>query len=663
MRGKRRNSPELPDASAGTPEERRERARQDFTFFRRAYFPHYCLVGGDSRLHEWLDTELPRMADAPEGVRLAIAAPRGEAKSTFVSLFFVLWAVLTGRKHYILIIADALEQAASLLGAVKDELEFNEALKRDFPGAGKGHVWNVGTVVTPGNVKIQALGAGKRMRGLRHGPHRPDLIVLDDLENDGNVDKPEQRDKLQSWLQKTVLNLGAADGSMDVVYVGTLLHYDSVLARTLRKPLWKARTFRSILRWPDRMDLWDEWESLLSSRGEAEARRFYRQHRVKMEAGAEVSWPASRPLYRLMCLRAEDREAFDSEQQNDPLSANEAPFNGCITFWVDRSRDWLLFGAVDPSLGKQGAGRDPSAILVGGFLRGSMTLDVVEASIRKRHPDRIIEDVIALHDVHHPLLWGVEAVQFQEFFAHVLVQRAAERGIALPVRPLVNSADKLLRIESLQPHMAQGRIRLHASQQALIDQLRHFPRADHDDGPDALEMLWRLASTGFVSMGDAYIRMPLERGWGDDGYDRQDRRRNPAQSLGIPPLRATGTRHHAAEIGSSGRRPATGRPDRGRTDQCPDFLLGPHVGATARRGCESAVAPGNALQRTHGCKPLNGRLPDLLPAVRRGRLHARSQGLHRLYPTQPEITPDVDNKKCRDFSRGASFLQSYRINK
>ncbi|MFQ9492220.1 MAG: phage terminase large subunit, partial [Bilophila wadsworthia] len=146
-----------------------------------------------------------------------------------------------------------------------------------------------------------------------------------------------------------------------------------------------------------------------------------------------------------------------------------------------------------------------------------MTLDVVEASIRKRHPDRIIEDVIALHDVYHPLLWGVEAVQFQEFFAHVLVQRAAERGIALPVRPLVNSADKLLRIESLQPHMAQGRIRLHVSQQALIDQLRHFPRADHDDGPDALEMLWRLASTGFVSMGDAYIRMPLEREWGDDG--------------------------------------------------------------------------------------------------------------------------------------------------
>ena len=508
--------PSDPKASA----ERRKRALADFTFFRRTYFPHYCTIAGDSALHTWLDAALPRMAEAREGQHIALAAPRGEAKSTFISLFFVLWCVLTGRKRYILIIADALEQAAILLEAVKAELDGNPRLAMDFPAeTGRGRVWNVGTILTAQNVKLQALGAGKRMRGLRHGPHRPDLVILDDLENDENVAKPEQRDKLQDWLQKTVLNLGAADGSMDVVYVGTILHYDSVLARTLDKPTWQSKRFRSIVQWPERLDLWDRWEAILHADGPVAARALYDLHQNDMERGAVVSWPAGRPLYQLMTKRADSHAAFDSEQQNDPLSANEAPFNGCITFWVDRSRDWLLFGAVDPSLGKQGAGRDPSAILVGGFLRGSMTLDVVEASIRKRHPDRIIEDVIALHDVHHPLLWGVEAVQFQEFFAHVLVQRAAERGIALPVRPLVNSADKLLRIESLQPHMAQGRIRLHVSQQALIDQLRHFPRADHDDGPDALEMLWRLASTGFVSMGDAYIRMPLEREWGDDGED------------------------------------------------------------------------------------------------------------------------------------------------
>lgn len=516
--------PSDPKASA----ERRKRALADFTFFRRTYFPHYCTIAGDSALHTWLDAALPRMAEAREGQHIALAAPRGEAKSTFISLFFVLWCVLTGRKRYILIIADALEQAAILLEAVKAELDGNPRLAMDFPTeTGRGRVWNVGTILTAQNVKLQALGAGKRMRGLRHGPYRPDLVILDDLENDENVAKPEQRDKLQDWLQKTVLNLGAADGSMDVVYVGTILHYDSVLARTLDKPTWQSKRFRSIVQWPERLDLWDKWEAILHADGPVAARAFYDLYQDDMERGAIVSWPAGRPLYQLMTKRADSHAAFDSEQQNDPLSGDDAPFASCITFWVDRSHDWLLFGAVDPSLGKLGAGRDPSAILVGGLLRDTMTLDVVEASIRKRHPDRIIEDVIALHSAYHCLNWAVEVVQFQAFFADVLAQRAAARGLALPVRPIINSTDKQLRIETLQPYFVQGRIRLHASQQTLIDQLRHFPKADHDDGPDALEMLWRLAVGGFVSLRDAFERVPRQSPWGvrpseDDDFDSFD---------------------------------------------------------------------------------------------------------------------------------------------
>lgn len=492
--------------------QRRERAKDDFVFFRRTYFPHYVRTssdGGDSLLHQWLDTELPAIIEAVTGIKLAVAAPRGEAKSTYVALFFVLWCVVTQRKHYILLRADALTQAAALLEAVKVELEANPRLAMDFAEAcGRGRVWNEATTVTAGNIKLQALGAGKRMRGLRHGPYRPDLAILDDLENDENVQKPEQRDKLQGWLQRTVLSLGPADDSMDVIYVGTILHYDSVLARTMKKPMWRSKAFRAIVTWPERMDLWDKWENLLQTEGQESADRFYNENTQAMQRGAVVSWPAMRPLYKLMLKRAEDHSAFDAEQQNDPLSSDSAPFAACIAFWVDRRSDWLLFGAVDPSLGKHGAGRDPSAILVGGFNRASMTLDVVEALIRKRHPDRIIEDIIAIHLQYRCLMWAVEAVQFQEFFAHVLTQRAAERGIPLPVRPITNSTDKLLRIETLQPYMAQGRIRVHSSQNTLIDQLRHFPKADHDDGPDALEMLWRLASGGFVSLRDAFEAVP-----------------------------------------------------------------------------------------------------------------------------------------------------------
>lgn len=488
-----------PDPAAGRA--RRELAWNDYEYFARTYFPHY-VKKGNALLHDYLYKRLPEIVDSPEGQHEAIAAPRGNAKSTLVSQIGVIWCVVTGRKRYPLIIMDALDQAATMLEAIKAELEFNPRLLMDFPeAAGRGRVWQVGTIVTTNDAKIQAFGSGKRMRGLRHGPHRPDLVIGDDLENDDNVRSPEQRDKLQSWLTKTVLSLGPADDSMDVLIIGTILHYDSVLSRLLRNPLWKHRKFKAIIQWPTRMDLWEKWQELLLNDGEEVARAFYDERATAMEEGAVICWPDGQPLYKLMVKRARDGSAaFDSEQQNDPVQGDNAPFAACITFWVNRLSEWLFYGACDPSLGKQGASRDPSAILVGGFNRETGVLDVVEASVRKRLPDRIIEDIIAYHKAYRCLVWGVEAVQFQEFLRTELVKRSAKAGFPVPARAVTPHADKLLRIESLQPHMANGLIRLHTSQTVLIEQLKHFPAADHDDGPDALHMLWMLATTGVGSI-------------------------------------------------------------------------------------------------------------------------------------------------------------------
>lgn len=509
-----------PDAAAAR--KRRDRAWNDFRFFRSTYFPHYCRYA-DSVLHTWLDETLPALVTNPAGQRLAVAAPRGEAKSTMVSLIFVLWCILTGRKRFVILVADAFEQAATLLEAVKAELEANPRLAMDFPEACMpGRVWNVGVAITATNVKLQAFGSGKRMRGLRHGPHRPDLVIGDDLENDENVKSPDQRDKLQSWLSKTVLNLGEAGDTMDVILVGTVLHYDSVLSRLLANKLWRARKFQAVIEWPHRMDLWDRWEEVLLADGEEAAQDYYRDRAQAMDEGAVVSWPSARPIYKLMVKRARDgHDAFDSEQQNDPLAGDGAPFATCITFWVERRNDWMFFGAVDPSLGKSGAGRDPSAILVGGYSRERAVLDVVEASIRKRVPDRIIEDVLAFHAQYRCLLWAVESVQFQEFLRTELIRRAMVRGMTIPARAVTPIADKTLRIEAMQPYFAQGRIRVHSSQHTLIAQLRHFPKADHDDGPDCLEMLWQAATRGFTTM--SYTAVPkgsgrsmIRRGHADD---------------------------------------------------------------------------------------------------------------------------------------------------
>lgn len=462
-----------------------------YEYFVNTYFPHYVRSSEKSELHEFLFSHLPEILQQPEGINEADAAPRGEAKSTLVTRLFSLWTVITGAKKFIVIAMDSIDQAYPMLEAIKAELEFNPRLKTDFPEmCGQGRVWQAGTIVTASNVKIQVFGSGKKMRGMVHGAFRPDLAILDDIENDEMVRNPDQRDKLEMWLKQTVLPLGAVGTKFDVIYIGTILHYDSVLSRTLNNPFWSTRKFKAMKRWPDRMDLWDRWEELYRNDGAAVAGAFYQANKDEMERGAVTSW-AARGVLELMKIRARDGHAtFDSEYQNDPVSGEDAPFAKSMKFWNDLPSDLVYFGALDPSLGKAGASRDPSAIIIGGYQRETGKLYVVEAQIKKRLPDLIIEDVIRLHRQYRCKLWFVETVQFQEFLKDELVKRSAARGIPVPARAVKPVSDKLLRIETLQPHMANGLILLNESQQTLIQQFRHFPKADHDDGPDAVHMLW-----------------------------------------------------------------------------------------------------------------------------------------------------------------------------
>lgn len=484
--------------------ERRAKAHNDFRYFARTYFPHY-VKGEESIFHGWYYDNVPGMIDAPEGKLINISAPRGEAKSTLGTQLTVLWCIVTGRKHYIPIVMDAWDQSAAMLEAVKTELSDNPRLAMDFPDAtGAGRVWNAGVILTRNDVKVQAFGSGKKMRGLRHGPHRPDLVMLDDIENDENVRQLDQRKKLEDWVTKTVLNLGPPSGTMDVIYLNTILHYDSVANRFHKKPRWTRRKFKAIMRWPDRMDLWEQWEQLFLAEASGEeldedgptqigaAEAFYLQNKSDMERGAVVSWPTVRPLLRLMQIRAEEHHAFDCEYQNDPTNADASLFKG-LQYWVQPCRDWIFLGAHDPSLGRNNKSRDPSAMLVGGLDRNSGILDVVEAKIARVLPDKQITNIIEAQREYKCVQWSFESVQFQEFLRTELIKRSAIAGVPVPALPVLPNTDKALRIESLSAHVINGLIRSHRTHTVLNEQLLNYPEADHDDGPDALHMLWALA--------------------------------------------------------------------------------------------------------------------------------------------------------------------------
>ena len=523
----------------GASKIRRERAFTDYRFFCETYFPHYVPTAHFSAFHDFIFKRLPSVIDGEADGREVHEAPRGEAKSTYETQLGSLWCIVTARKHMIGIIMNTEEQASEMLESIKAELDTNPRLAMDFPDAcGVGRVWQATSAITANNIKIRIGGTGKKIRGMKHGAYRPDLIFLDDLENDENVRDKTQRDKVEKYVLSAVLGLAGPQGGMDVFWVGTSLHYDAAINRVSRKPGWRRRVFKSITRWPDNMALWERWESLYTSgaggneengdkeAAEAAAAAFYAENKTAMDAGAVVSWGAVRPLYRLMCMRATDHDAFNQEQQNEAGNDDSAPFRS-LHFWVDRRDDWVFFGAVDPSLGKQGKGRDPSAILVGGLNRQTMVLDVVEADIGKRVPDLIISRAIDLQVEYGCVAWAVETVQFQAFLYTELIKRAALQGVAFPGVPITQSTDKAMRIISLQPHFKNGLIRLHRSQSVLVEQLKFWPEADHDDGPDALEMLQNLATqfggefkyTGAGSMRGFRNRQAVNVGFDGDDWD------------------------------------------------------------------------------------------------------------------------------------------------
>lgn len=475
---------------------RRKKSVNDFQFFSQTYFPHYS-VRDPADVHRYLYEKLPAAVKENRGVKIAVAAPRGEGKSTIVSLQFLLWAAIFKRKKYIVLIGDVYAQAATLLAAVKSEAESNPRLATDYPkDVGIGPMWRESRIVLRGGTKIHALGSGQKIRGLRHGPHRPDLIVADDLENDEHVRTLEQRRKLRAWFSAAVRHAGPPDGSMDTIVVGTVLHYDSLLAGLLASASWHRRKFAAIEQWPDRMDLWDRFSEIAAEEGDAAARAFYAARKSAMDAGAKTSWPAARALIDIMLARAEDPVSFATEQQNSPSASPDAVFAGSLQYWSRLPADLLCFGAVDPSLGKKGGGADPSAVLVGGLdraARGRRALHVIEARIGRRKPAEIIALIIDLQRQYQCFVWAVESVQFQEFFRDRLIEKSTEDGIPVPAVAVQPNTDKRLRIESLQPHVDNGLILLDRQHKTLIDQLEHYPHVAHDDGPDALHMLWSIA--------------------------------------------------------------------------------------------------------------------------------------------------------------------------
>ncbi len=445
---------------------------------------------------------LEAMLGAP-GCRLALAAPRGHAKSTVMSLQNVLHAALYGYKKYILLVSDTESQAAAFLDCIKAELEDNEALLDRF-GPQKGKVWKSGVILLQNGCRIDAAGSGQKLRGRRHGARRPDLILLDDIENDQEVLSEEGRRKLERWYFGAVSRAG--DSYTHIVCVGTVLHHDSLLAHLLENPAYRAFRWQAVERFSP-SPLWDTWRKLYTDlsddRRDRTALRFFRAHRKEMLAGTRVLWPRKHSYYELMCMLVSEGEgAFFREMQNQPVDPAACLFPRAWLRFYDRegmdfTRDFRFYGYCDPSLGKS-AHSDFSAIITLARHRKTGLIYVLDADLERRHPDRIIQDVLEkarwLRREYggQYAAFGAETNQFQWFLKERLAAESAAQGVYLPLTEVRAATDKVLRIQSLQPDIRNGYLLFCRDQTELLRQLEQFPLGRYDDGPDALEGAVRL---------------------------------------------------------------------------------------------------------------------------------------------------------------------------
>jgi len=242
----------------------------------------------------------------------ADACPRQHGKTSIYDLLR-LHAVAYKLTRFMMIGADTMGQGKAYLSALKAELEGNERFRDDFGDLvpKKGGKWTEVDIITSTGIRVVVFGTRTKIRGAKYGDYRPDLVILDDGENDEFVDTEAQRQKTLDWLTKVLIP--CLDNQAGVlIVVGTILHHDSMLARLLSKDhfkTWRKRLYRA---------LYQDVRKVPSRK----AALGYIEKLVQWSL-----WPSRWPVSRLLQERWDiGPVAFEAEYQNEPMADEASAF-------------------------------------------------------------------------------------------------------------------------------------------------------------------------------------------------------------------------------------------------------------------------------------------------------------------------------------------------
>lgn len=449
------------------------RLRSDYAAFVDYYFPHWTVnpETGKATPCAPFHVSAANAILKDRNIKAAFQWHRGAAKSTNMDVFVPMWLIAQEHReiNVMVLVGKSEDNAKTLLGDIQAELQYNQRYIHDFGEQYNAGSWEEGEFVTRSEVAFFARGRGQSPRGLRYRSHRPDYVIVDDLDDDELVESPDRVNKLFDWLRSALF--GTLDGGRGrFIMVGNLIAKNSVLAR-----------------WCDIKSVHVTRVNIYDNRG-------------------NVSWAAKWTPQEVKDIEAVvGYRAFQKEYMNNPIIEGAIFRNEWIR-WGKRPA-WSKFSEIvlyiDPSF-KGSTKNDYKAAKLWG--KAGTTLYHLRAFVRQ---SSVAEMVRWCYDLYEwtreqgiAVRWYMEANFMQDTILDEFRREGELRGYQLPITgDKRKKPDKFQRVEAISPLWERGFVVYDETQRddpdmlAGIDQTLAFEKGmrGHDDAPDADEgAIWML---------------------------------------------------------------------------------------------------------------------------------------------------------------------------